>query len=788
MLWRVSVLLPVGLVLIGCARQGSKIPPPVQEGVKAAIYEEISFLLPLDVVLVIDQSGSMTHTTDREGLRMEVAKTFVDFLSSWATARQEHRLGIVHFGTHAPSEKSMPITEVRLKHEQIKQRLSEQKAEFAQQHLGHTMFVRALSEAKRLLEDAHAFQSSRRSAIIILTDGRPDDGTGGPLEPYFREIAGYVNQELLPRQVSLYVVAVDQTNTYWPSNKPYWESICTSRRTFRVSSVAEAERVYLEIIADLLGLGWQQVETKTVNVPPYLERVSFTLLKLSPEVRLRIVNPAGKEITPKTSDVFHRVDEKGMRYEIYSIPDPEPGVWTVEPVVQGGQRFLGRVTVLMHSLFMTTIVHSPKNPHPLKMPMRFEVEFRRRDGKAVQENPQYPLAVYAKIWAPQAKQPYEVSFRREGSIFSGKSEIPTDVEGDYEVNLIVKGGGELIFQRQEKVSVKPLPYLKIGDPRAPWHSSVKIEATLMQAGKPQRVDQVFHPSESAEAIGVFRILRGDEQKEVLIGYLEPQSGPTGTILTCTLPPVTTMQETVSQTIDDLVHLRWGNAFQTKLQSVADRVELRLIGKLPNGEEYRSQVFKLIFERINYFGFAFPWTMGVVLVLLILRWWVVVGPAGARPRGELTLGNQGSIPLGRGRYKKRVLTIGSKGDIRIVGEGIQPIEGRILIKKRRRSDRHGTERVCVFQSAAARGTKVRFSRFFTTLSVLGLWTAVIMVAIIEAYSWVWSVWEISMAIGVVGVVIGWIVQKMEEAGTFRGGSEMAAGWSQMIGSVLVQYRP
>lgn len=786
-LWRGGTIVLLGLMTISsCTRQEVKSPLSLRK-IKSAIYEEVSLFLPLDVVLVIDQSGSMTRVTDREGLRMEVAKTFVDFLSSWAVVGQDHRVGVVNFGTYAPPEKSIPITAVRLQYEQIKQRLSEQKAEFSQRHLGHTMFVRALKEAVRLLEDSNAFQSNRRSAIIILTDGRPDDGTGGPLEPYFKEIANYVNQELLPHQVYLYVVAIDRTNTYWPSNKLYWESICTSRRTFQVQSIAEAEQVYLEIIADLLGLDWQQVKTQTVNVPPYLERVSFTLLKLSPEVRLRVLDPGGKEITPKVPGVFYRTDEKGIRYEIYSIPDPEPGTWTVEPVVQSGQSFLGKVTVLMHSLFVTTIVHSPKNPHPLKMPMRFEVEFRRRDGKSIQENPKYPLAIYAKVWLPKAKRPYEVSFRREGHIFLGKSEIPTNIEGDYEVDLMVKGGGELIFHRQEKITVKPLPYLKIGDPEIPWHSSVRIQATLMQEGKPQRVDQVFHPSESAESIGMFRILRGSEQKEVLIGYLEPQNEPIGTILTCTLPPVTTVQETLSQMISNLVRLRWGNVFRIKPQRTIDQVELRLIGKLLNGEEYRSQVFKLVYERVNRLGMAIPWTIVLILALLLLRWWVVVGPAGARPFGELVLGNQGTIILGRGRYKKRVLTIGSRGDIRLAGERIRPIEGRIFVKKRKRPGRRGVERFCMFQSTAANGGKVRLSRFFGALSVVGLLTNITTVGMVEMQRWSWLVWQTSIATVVVCVLIGWLIKKAEDARFFSRGSEMGSGWTQTIGSVLVQYR-
>ncbi|MEM2367346.1 MAG: VWA domain-containing protein [Candidatus Bathyarchaeia archaeon] len=780
LLWLVILWV---LTILGCTRHRVKLPHPVRKEVQHAIYEEITVLLPLDVVLVIDQSGSMVRTTDPMGLRMDVAMTYVDFLNSWASEKQNHRLGVVHFGTQAHPERSIPLSDIRSRHDWIKKRLVEQKVEFTREHLGHTMFVSAFREAKRIFEEANAFKPDRRPVILVLTDGRPDNGTGGPLEPYFRDIEGYVNQELLPHGVAIYVIAIDQRNVYWPSNKPYWDRICTPKRTFQIHSAAEAELVYLEITADLLGLEWKEVKTQKVNLPPYLERISFTLLKLSPEVSLRILDPVGREITPKTGGVFYRTDEVGKRYEIYSIPDPEPGTWTVEPVVPSGERFLGKVTVLMHSLFVTVIVHSPKNPHPLKMPMKFEVEFQRRDGKPVHENPKYPLAVYAKVWSPNAKQPQEVSFRREGGVFIGKSDIAADVEGDYIVDLMVKGGGELIFHRQEKVEVKPLPYLKIGDPEVPWHRSIKIQTYLMQAGKRQKVTQVFHPTESAESIGVFRVVRGEERKEILVGYLEPIEEAEGTVLTCVLPPVSTIWETISLIASNLVHFRWKSVFRMKPERVIDQLELRLIGKLASGEEYRSQIFRIPCERVNLFGLVLPWTVTLLILALILRWWFVVGPSRSRPFGELILGGQGGILLGRGRYKRRVLTIGSQGDIRV--EGAEPIEGRIIVKKRRRQYGRGWERVCVFQGS--RGNPARFSHFFAILSRLGLLTAMVMVVIIETYPWAWIAWMGGVLVALVGGLLGWSIRKMEEMGAFRGESIMTPGWSHTIGGKLIQYR-
>lgn len=786
----VAVMVSLAFMMAGCARREPIPSPPVRKEIRVTIQEEIPFLFPLDTVLVIDQSGSMLRTTDPSGFRMDAAMTFVDFLNSWAVTKQSHRLGIVNFGTEAPQEKSTPLMDIRQKRDWLKQRLAEQKVEFSRHHLGDTMFINAFKEAKRLLEDANAFHPERRPALIVLTDGRPDDGTGGPLEPYFRQIEDYVNKELAPYRIPIYLVAIDQRDVYWPSNRPYWERICTSRRTFKVNSVKEAERVYLDIISDLLGLDWEEIKTQKVKLPPYLERVSFTLFKLNPEMHLRILNPSGKEITPKTSGVVYRADEVGSRYEIYSIPDPEPGEWTVEPIVAGGQRYLGKVTMLMHSLFVTTIIHSPKNPHPLKMPMRFEVEFRRRDGRTVEENPKYPLAIYTKVWAPNAKQPSEVSFRREGASFVGKSEIPTDVEGEYVVDLMVKGGGETVFHHQEKILVKPLPYLKIGDPQAPWHLPVKVEARLMQSGQPQKVNQVFHPTESAQAIGIFRVLRGENRQEVLIGYLEPRDEPMGTVMTCVLPPVNTVKETISQMLMDLVRLRLKNVFRTKPQRTIDRVELRLIGKLLNGEEYRSQPLRVVYERVDRFGFVFPWTIALFIVALALRWWFVIGPSWARPFGELVLGNQSSVPLGRGRYKKRILTIGSKGDIRITGQDIRPIEGRICVTWRRSPHQRGKkEKVCIFQRAVAQPGK--FIPFLRTLLktgvVLGVLTIIVTVVIIEMHPWVWIAWQIGFCAVVVGGLLGWVAKKWEEMGSFRGGEPMTQGWTMTVGGILIRYR-
>jgi hypothetical protein len=571
----------------------------------------------------------MVQTTDPSGLRVKAAEFFVEYLRSWASIRQDHRLGVVNFGSTAPPDKSIPLQPVGSASDNIKQVIEQIHQQVTSQHLGHTMFVSALREAKRLLDEAKAFTPNRQPALIILTDGEPDDGVRPkkPLEYFFGAIENYVGQNLPKEKVPIYVVAIDQRNQYWPSNRRHWERLC--KRAFRIES-ADREAlipIYMQVLGDLLGLEWIEVKAKQVEIPPYLERVSFTLLKLDPVVRLRILDPNGKEVSPQSPGVLHQTGEGVREYEIYSIADPQPGTWTVEPVTPGGQYFLGRVKIYQHSLFVTTIVHSPRALHPQGKPMSFKLEFRRHDGQPVKEIRGYPLRLWAKVLTPSARErgraPQQVDLKRQGSVYVGEQDIATTEPGVYAVDLWAQADGHRIYNKHLDVQVKPLPYLKVGDPEVPWHSSGEISARLMQAGQSASASNAFHPSASAKALVMIRIRRGDQP--LLVDYMDPVQEATATGFRYPLLPVSAFGDDVRQMVSDLIRLRWGQVFHVTPRRITDLVEMKIVGQLLDGSHYESETVEIPYERVEeWWSIAVLFTLPIValiaIVAFVLRQW------------------------------------------------------------------------------------------------------------------------------------------------------------------------
>ncbi|MBI3950573.1 MAG: VWA domain-containing protein [Acidobacteria bacterium] len=543
----------------------------------------------------------MVQTTDPAGLRAKAAEFFVEYLRGWTNVWQDHRLGVVNFGSDAPQDKSIPVQPVAAASDKIKQAIWQIQQQVTSQHLGHTIFVTALREAKRLLDEANAFQPGRQPAVIILTDGEPDDGARPkkPLEYFFRETENYVGQNLPRERVPIYVVAIDQQNQYWPSNRPYWERLC--QRAIRIES---AERgalipVYMQVMGDLLGLQWEEVKATDVEIPPYLERVSFTLFKVDPEVKLRIVDSEGKEITAQTLGVYHAGESW---YESYSIPDPHPGLWKVEPVVPEGGPFLGRMKIYQHSMFFHTTVHSPRTLHPLGKPISFKVEFRRRDGKPVVENPAIPLRIYAKVMIPSATEPSEVNFTRSDSVYRGNQQIEAGQAGIYKVELHVRavsfdGKQSRIHDEQKDVEVEPLPYLRVDELRAPWHRSAAITARLMQAGELINVERAFHPIESATAVARIRI-RPHEPARKIEDAMKPREEGNVTVFQFPLPAVSSFREDMRQMISDLIRFRWRQVFRLTPRRTTDLVEMKIVGQLPDRSSYEGGSVETAYERVE----------------------------------------------------------------------------------------------------------------------------------------------------------------------------------------------
>lgn len=429
---------------------------------------------PIDVFLLIDQSGSMKRT-DPKGVRLEASKYLIDFLAAHRTEVFDHELGVIHFGTTAPEEKMLPLTSL------AKANLESIKQKMVPLDLGDTSFIAALRQAAQGLRRQRE-APKRRQAIVIFTDGEPDDPRKLSKEAYFREIQHFIFQELA--ETTIYVVAVDAEGSYWLKDEHYWKQI-VSGGAYKLEQMdeKELEKVFTGILLKLLKtaeIKWDNVPAQglDVEVEPYLERVTFSILKENPEVKLTILRENGQKLTEKDRDVKYF---PGRVSEIFSVADPSPGVWKYR--IERGR---GKVEVGKAVIPIEVGLLSPYSLHPQGKPMSVVATFLKRDGTPVKEHPAYRLWLGAKVITARGKEQF-VEFKSDGKgTYTGAEPIETARGGTYRIFITMKGGNIIIFQQEVPIVVEPIPYLEVLSPqegsRLPLRRGMELEVRMLRNG------------------------------------------------------------------------------------------------------------------------------------------------------------------------------------------------------------------------------------------------------------------------------------------------------------------
>lgn len=476
---RTDVRIAVGLVIsfLLLLFQPVISIPLKAEGAAAEI------LPPIDVFLLIDQSGSMKKT-DPQGVRLEASKYLVDFLSADRTEVLDHRLGVINFGTTAPEEKMFPLMSlVEANLEPIKQKM-------VALDLGDTSFIAALQRAAQgFKKEKEALK--RQQAIVIFTDGEPDDPRKLSKEAYFHEIQHFVSKEL--PETTIYVVAIDAKGSYWPKDKRYWDQI-VSERTYKLERMdeQELEKIFSGILIKLLKtaeIKWDNVPVQglDVEVEPYLERITFSILKENPEVKLTILRENGQKLTEKDPGVKYY---PGRVREIFSVADPSPGIWKYRIEEGRGKVEVGKAVIPIEVRLL-----SPYSPYPQGKTMSVVATFLKRDGTPVKEHRAYGLWLGAKVLTPEGKEQF-VEFKSDGKgMYSGSKAIETTKRGTYRIFITMKGGNLLVFQQEVPIAVEPIPYLEVLKPQEgsqfTLRRSVEIEVKMLTNGLPVNPADIF---------------------------------------------------------------------------------------------------------------------------------------------------------------------------------------------------------------------------------------------------------------------------------------------------------
>jgi len=163
-------ILPTALlVLIALIGGALAIAPPATA--------QSSLNLPLDLVVVVDNSGSMTEPdygeSDPRGLRYDATSMLIDLLND------DDRIGLVHFATRANNilGELRRVGDNRAQLQDAVQLMATSDLQTDEDRL-YTNYAPALNTSLSLL--ASSKEENRRQAVIFLTDGAPSDLNDAP--------------------------------------------------------------------------------------------------------------------------------------------------------------------------------------------------------------------------------------------------------------------------------------------------------------------------------------------------------------------------------------------------------------------------------------------------------------------------------------------------------------------------------------------------------------------------------------------------------------------------------
>jgi len=354
----------------------------------------------------------------------------------------------------------------------------------------------------QLLREGGSFDYPRNRALVLFTDGEPDDARKLSLAQYFAELSQFIEEQVKPAKVDVFVVGIDAAGKRWSRTVSYWQNLVGGDHVFTTPNMPALKSYFNRIVQRIWHL--PEVESVVVStkspvefdLEPYLDRVEFHIFPSRRGLTLNVIRPDGKIVEPgkdpDTPPVKHL-----STFDLLVVHDPEPGRWRYEVV--GGE---GSVEVLRNPIPLRMRLISPAPVHPQGKPMRLIAEFKRSDGKPVPSYRDYPLALTADIITPSGKRT-QVKFpleRGRNGVYVGEPTLEAPMEvGEYQVVLKVSGGEKYHSDYVARVEVKPIPYLLVDEPAEgkplPPTQSLSVRVRLLQAGKPINPQDAFtnHP-------------------------------------------------------------------------------------------------------------------------------------------------------------------------------------------------------------------------------------------------------------------------------------------------------
>lgn len=302
-------------------------PPATPAGAPAAPFSG------LDVVILIDQSGSMWRLpqNDRYNHRIGQTKNLIFRLAEHVEGTPfVHRLSVVNFGDRA---------EVALSNHQMRYdpadpgaalRTTKAVVERAvtNKDWGNTNIPAALQSA--LDEYAKMDKTERRPGqervLLLVTDGRPDV-PGMSLVSLQSQIESHA-VSLRGQHAGFWVVGLNDASNYWnDGDGAFWERVAGPGRARLAETASSKISALMQgIVDEWLGTKSSPFKNDEYECPPYLRRIVFSINMALPRSAAGISDPAGNDVPlaaggPAVSPgTFAR----------FVVEDPVPGIYKLK--------------------------------------------------------------------------------------------------------------------------------------------------------------------------------------------------------------------------------------------------------------------------------------------------------------------------------------------------------------------------------------------------------------------------------------------------------------------------
>lgn len=506
------------------------------------IIVEPQTTLPVDLLVLLDQSGSMSGAmgqpaTDPNGLRVDAVKYFINNFSTKSDQKDPNKIGVINFGTNVPSQYLIPLTKVYFQNQQI---IDDLTSKVKSLNLGVTDFIVALKTAVNEFQKSDSFSEKRNSAIVIFTDGEPYDSRQLSLSAYFQEIKSYIDKNI-PSSCQIFIVGIDDKQNTWSKTLPYWKGILPENQIFKINQMSDLQETFNNIVRQIFQIPDVPPDIvgtteKIFTVPPYIDTLELHAFFNTKGTSLQVYGPDNKLVDFKNTPGCYEID-KGT-YTLYLISQPIPGEWKYKMV--GGE---GTVLIYKNYIPVKVSVISPQSPYPAFKKSKVIIEFLRSDGSEVVSNPKYPLRIVVSIIDSKNNSLFSSILNKTGSGTYESSDIfSLEKTGTYNLRFEVAGGTEYSYSYVKKIEVKDMPYLTAITPQInstiPVSGSLNLTVGLEKSGKPLDPSSEF---ENSPLLLVRVQLKsspqvGEEQSNVepQVIWLDPEKNQNN-LFTCRFP-------------------------------------------------------------------------------------------------------------------------------------------------------------------------------------------------------------------------------------------------------------